>query len=113
MLELFVHLQVLTLTVVSRAGTSAMASRHRPWHRSPRPYAKPRSRRTRLAEPGPREPEQAEAGQVDAGQTTAEYALVLLAAAAIALLVIAWATKTNRIGKLFDFVLDQVIGKVT
>lgn len=45
------------------------------------------------------------------GQATAEYALVLLGAAAIALLVVGWATKTNRIGKLFDFVLDQVVGR--
>jgi hypothetical protein len=49
----------------------------------------------------------------DRGQTTAEYALVLLGAAAIALLLVAWATKTNRIGKLLDFVVDQVIGRVT
>lgn len=49
----------------------------------------------------------------DRGQTTAEYALVLLGGAAIALLLVAWATKTNRIGKLLDFVVDQVIGRVT
>jgi Flp pilus assembly pilin Flp len=49
----------------------------------------------------------------DRGQTTAEYALVLLGAAAIALLLVAWATKTNRIGKLLDFVVDQIIGRVT
>ncbi len=48
----------------------------------------------------------------DRGQTTAEYALVLLGASAIALLVLAWATKTKRIGGLFDFVLDQVVGRV-
>lgn len=48
----------------------------------------------------------------ESGQATAEYALVLLGAAAIALLVVGWATKTNRIGKLFDFVLDQVVGRV-
>jgi len=48
----------------------------------------------------------------EAGQTTAEYALVLLGAAAVALLVVAWATKTDRIGKLFDFVLDQIVGRV-
>lgn len=51
--------------------------------------------------------------RADDGQTTAEYALVLLGAAAIALLLVAWATKTNRIGKLLDFVVDQVIGRVT
>lgn len=48
----------------------------------------------------------------DRGQTTAEYALVLLGAAAIALLLVAWATKTNAIGKLMDFVLDQIVGRV-
>jgi len=49
----------------------------------------------------------------DRGQSTAEYALVLLGAAAVALLLVAWATKTNRIGKLLDFVVDQIIGRVT
>ena len=48
----------------------------------------------------------------DAGQTTAEYALVLLGAAAVALLVVAWATKTNKIGQLLNKVVDTVIGKV-
>lgn len=47
------------------------------------------------------------------GQTTAEYALVLLGAAAVALLVIAWATKTGKVGKLLDAVIDSVISKVT
>lgn len=51
--------------------------------------------------------------RAERGQTTAEYALVLLGGAAIALLLVAWATKTNRIGKLLDFVVDQVIGRVT
>jgi hypothetical protein len=46
------------------------------------------------------------------GQTTAEYALVLLGAAAIAVLVVTWASKTDAIGKLFDFVLGHVIGSV-
>jgi Flp pilus assembly pilin Flp len=49
----------------------------------------------------------------DRGQATAEYALVLLGAAAVALLLVAWATRTNRIGRLVDFVLDQIIGRVT
>jgi hypothetical protein len=43
------------------------------------------------------------------GQTTAEYALVLLCAAAIATLVLAWATNTNAISRLFDVVIDKVI----
>lgn len=46
------------------------------------------------------------------GQTSAEYALVLLGAAAIALLIVAWATKSDLIGKLFDAVLKAVTGKV-
>ncbi len=50
--------------------------------------------------------------QGEAGQTTAEYALVLLGAAAVALLVITWASKTDAIGKLFDFVVGHVIGSV-
>ena len=44
------------------------------------------------------------------GQTTAEYALVILAAAALATLVIAWATHTDAIGRLFDAVLQRVLG---
>ena len=46
------------------------------------------------------------------GQSTAEYALVLLGAATVAIVFLAWAGKTSRIGKLFDAVLDTVIGKV-
>ncbi len=46
------------------------------------------------------------------GQTSAEYALVLLGAAAIALLLVAWATKSDLIGKLFDAVLNAITGKV-
>ena len=42
------------------------------------------------------------------GQTTAEYALVILGAAAVAALLIAWAGKSHAIAKLFD----EVIGKV-
>ncbi|HRW39689.1 MAG: DUF4244 domain-containing protein [Acidimicrobiales bacterium] len=46
------------------------------------------------------------------GQATAEYALVLLGAAAIALLLAAWAAKSGAISKLFDAVVDQLIGEV-
>ena len=45
-----------------------------------------------------------------AGQTTAEYALVILGAAALATMVIAWATHSNAVGRLFDAVLDRVLG---
>jgi hypothetical protein len=43
------------------------------------------------------------------GQTSTEYALVLLGAAGVALLLVAWAGQTDRIGKLFDAVFDGVI----
>jgi len=46
----------------------------------------------------------------EAGQTTAEYALVILAAAALGTLLIAWATHTDAIGRLFDAVLERVLG---
>ena len=55
-------------------------------------------------------------GQRERGQATTEYALVILGAAMVALLVVAWATAgggAGRIGQLFDRVLDAVIGKVT
>ncbi len=48
----------------------------------------------------------------EAGQATAEYALVLLGAAAVALLLMAWATKTGKVGRLFSTVIDSVIDKV-
>ncbi len=50
--------------------------------------------------------------QDDLGQTTAEYALVLVGAATIAMLVIAWAGSTSRIGGLFDAVLRSVTSLV-
>jgi len=43
------------------------------------------------------------------GQTTAEYALVLIAAAAVAGLVLAWATKTSTISRLFDAIVKKII----
>jgi hypothetical protein len=45
------------------------------------------------------------------GQSTAEYALVILGAAAVAALLMAWAGQTNRIGRLLDAVLDNVINR--
>ncbi|MGH9156121.1 MAG: DUF4244 domain-containing protein [Acidimicrobiales bacterium] len=48
----------------------------------------------------------------ESGQATAEYALVLLGCAAVALLVGAWATKTGKIGDLLDKVVESVLGKV-
>jgi Flp pilus assembly pilin Flp len=52
----------------------------------------------------------------DRGQATAEYALVLLGAALVALLLVAWATAgggAGKIGALFDKVLDTITSKVT
>ncbi len=46
------------------------------------------------------------------GQASAEYALVLLGAAAIALLIVAWATKTDLVEKLLDAVVKAITGKV-
>ena len=46
------------------------------------------------------------------GQATAEYALVLLGAAAIALLLLAWATETGAIGRLLDSVLRSILERV-
>lgn len=43
------------------------------------------------------------------GQATAEYALVLLGAAGLALLVALWVRKTNLIGKLLDTVFDNLL----
>jgi Flp pilus assembly pilin Flp len=48
----------------------------------------------------------------EAGQTTAEYALVLVGVAAIALLVVAWASDTNKIGRLLDGVLDSILDQI-
>lgn len=49
------------------------------------------------------------------GQATTEYALVLLAAALVAVLVIGWATSGGgaaAIGRLFDRVIESVIDQV-
>ena len=51
----------------------------------------------------------------DRGQATTEYALVLLAAALVGLLVVGWATSGGgaaAVGKLFERVIDSVIDKV-
>jgi hypothetical protein len=42
------------------------------------------------------------------GQTTAEYALVILGAAAVATLLITWATNSHAVSSLFD----KVVGKI-
>jgi Flp pilus assembly pilin Flp len=44
------------------------------------------------------------------GQTTAEYALVILAAAAVAVVLIAWARSSGKLPSFFDDIIDQVAG---
>lgn len=48
----------------------------------------------------------------DRGQSTAEYALVLLGAASVALLLVAWATKTDKVTRLLNSVIDRVLAQV-
>lgn len=49
----------------------------------------------------------------DRGQATAEYALVVLGAAAVAMLLIAWATSTGKVSTLLNKVVDSVAGRIT
>jgi hypothetical protein len=44
----------------------------------------------------------------ESGQATAEYALVIVAAAAVALALIIWATNTGVLADLFDTVMSRV-----
>lgn len=60
--------------------------------------------RTRLSDP-----------DRDRGQATSEYALVMLAAALVALLVVAWANGgggAGKIGGLFDRIIDSVTSRL-
>lgn len=45
----------------------------------------------------------------EAAQTTAEYALVILGAAALAAVLIAWATRSGAVESLFDAVLERIL----
>ena len=58
-------------------------------------------------EPSDTEPTLGATLAAEHGQTTAEYALVLLAAATIAMLVVAWAG-TGAIDDFFDSVMDKI-----
>jgi len=42
------------------------------------------------------------------GQTTAEYALVILAAAAIAIVLITWARSSGKLPAFFDHIIDTI-----
>jgi hypothetical protein len=48
-------------------------------------------------------------GAGESGQSTAEYALVILGAVAIATLLITWATGSHAISQLFDSVISKVL----
>lgn len=69
------------------------------WWRIPRPRSL--GRRFRRAT-GP-------IGKED-GQSTAEYALVMLAAAAIALVLLAWARSSGKLPAFFDRIIDRIMG---
>ena len=47
------------------------------------------------------------------GQSTAEYALVIVAAAAIVGLLLTWITKSNGIGSIFNGVIGKVLQWIT
>ena len=44
------------------------------------------------------------------GQTTAEYALVILAAAAVAVVLIAWAKSSGKLPAFFNDIIDKLTG---
>ena len=48
----------------------------------------------------------------EAGQTTAEYALVLLAAAAVAIVLINWATNNSSLTAFFETVISKIVGQI-
>ncbi len=48
--------------------------------------------------------------RAQAGQSTAEYALVILAAAAIAMVLLAWARSSGRLPEFFDSIIDRIVG---
>ena len=62
-----------------------------------------------VAVPGPAEAWPRRSSRDEGGQSTVEYALILLGAAAIALVVVAWVTRTDAIGRLFDTVIGRVL----
>lgn len=48
----------------------------------------------------------------DRGQATAEYALVLLGAAAVALILVTWAAKSGKVTGLLDAVIDKILSRL-
>ncbi|HVM11215.1 MAG TPA: DUF4244 domain-containing protein [Actinomycetota bacterium] len=45
------------------------------------------------------------------GQTTAEYALVILAAAAVAVALITWARSSGVLPSFFDQIIERLLGE--
>jgi hypothetical protein len=50
--------------------------------------------------------------RTDAGQTVAEYALVLLVAAAIAAALLLWAKQSGKLDAFFDLIFDKLVNSV-
>jgi hypothetical protein len=50
--------------------------------------------------------------RTDAGQTVAEYALVLLVAAAIAAAFLIWAKQSGKLDRFFDLIFDKLVNSV-
>ena len=65
-----------------------------------------------LAVTSPSVPRPHRRGRGDAGQATAEYALVLLGAAAVGLLLAAWAVRSGKVTDLLDAVIDKILDQV-
>ena len=57
-------------------------------------------------------PDRSRTDRDEAGQTTAEYVLLILGAATIAILVTSWASATDKVGRLFDRVVNSITNKV-
>lgn len=72
------------------------------WLSPPRSPAGAGDRRRRRRQPG----------RCDRGQATAEYALVLLGAAAIAVVLIGWATSSGKVTELLDGVVDKLMSNL-
>ena len=47
----------------------------------------------------------------EAAQSTVEYALVLLGAAAVALALVAWVTRSDAVSRLFDSVVGRILSR--
>lgn len=97
MTELFIRLHTWCLVVLAQPGDATRGQLEHDVHPATTPAA---STHRCMA---------------DSGQATTEYALVMLGAAAVALLVITWATAgggAGRIGRLFDHVIDSVVSRI-